>query len=69
MDAAIGAVPRGERWIGKGGAAPICLKQSFINRPLNSGAEFGRSFVRFVHKNAPISSATQVMYQHEREML
>lgn len=34
-----------------------------------SGAEFVRSFVQFVHKNAPISSATQAMYQHEREML
>src|SRR5208337_1696430 len=46
-----------------------CCENPLSERYRTSGAEFGRSFVQFVHKDAPISSATQAMYQHEREML
>jgi hypothetical protein len=34
-----------------------------------SGAEFVCFFARFARKNALISCDTQVMYQHEREVL
>ena len=45
------------------------LRQAAEQRYQISGAEFVCFFARFARKNALISCDTQVMYQHEREML
>ncbi len=46
------------------------LRQAAERKPYQiSGAEFVCFFARFARKSALISCDTQVMYQHEREML
>jgi transposase len=46
-----------------------CYDKRLSERYPTSGAEFVCSFAQSVRKNAPISFDTQVMYQHEWEML